>query len=164
MANAPSLVEFDVEFRSRATEDIIIEQYDPAGNVSIKILRPNNRYIYKAHLGELITLKRKNIVVTDPTIRGEMGGRCTCPDGEVIFGGAVPYHGEACGDMACEMETKKELDCYSNIISTSSDDMGEDGGQCICPDGHRYKIAAYKTLPENLACEGGTPGASGVYL
>ena len=166
MADAPSLVEFDVEFRSRATEDIIIEQYDPAGNVSIKILRPNNRYIYKAHLGELITLKRKNIVVTDPTIRGEMGGRCTCPDGEVIFAGAVPNAApwEACGDLACDMATKKELDCYSNVISTDSSEMWNNGGQCICPDGHRYKIAEYRGSPGTLACEGGIPGASGVYL
>jgi hypothetical protein len=167
MADAPTLVEFNIEFRSRAPDDIIIERYDPAGNVDIKKLTPNNRYIYKAHLGELITLKRKNVVVTDPTITGEMGGRCTCPDGEVIFAGAVPdtSSDEACGDLACDMETKKELDCYSNFISYDILEMGNKGGQCICPDGHRYKIAELLGMPAGrLACEGGDPGKSGVYL
>jgi hypothetical protein len=166
MADVPSLIEFNIEFRSRATDDIIIEQYDPAGNVSIKKLRPNNRFIYKAHLGELITLKRKNVVVHDPTITGEMGGRCTCPDGEVILAGAVPDFetGEACGDLACDMATKKDLDCYSNVISVDPDEMLDNGGQCTCPDGYRYKIAALRLNENTLACIGGESGESGVYL
>jgi hypothetical protein len=151
MAKIDSEKEFHIEFRSQASDDVIIEQFVDitGGNVNIKKLRPNNRYIYKAHVGELITLKRKNIVVTDPTISGEMGGRCTCPDGEVIFGGAVPNpdSGEACGDLACDMATKKELDCFRNVISTDSTKMGEHGGQCICPDGHRYKIAELLATP-----------------
>jgi hypothetical protein len=169
MAEFNSSKEFHIEFRSQARDDVIIEQFVDfkGGSVNLKNLTPNNRYIYKAHVGELITLKRKNIVVTDPNIYGEMGGRCTCPDGEVIFAGAVPetIGGEACGDLACAMETKKELDCFRNVISYDWSKMGEHGGQCLCPDGHQYKIAESLAIPRGtLACEGGIPGASGIYL
>jgi hypothetical protein len=168
MAGVDSTQTFHIEFRSHASDDIIIERFVDftGGSVNIKKLTPKNRYIYKAHRGELITLKRKNVVVIDPTITGEMGGRCTCPDGEVIFAGALPdpSSGESCADLACDMATKKELDCFSNVISTDPAEMGPHGGQCICPDGHRYKIAELIATPGTLACEGGTPGASGVYL
>jgi hypothetical protein len=106
-ANVNSLKKFHIEFRSQASDDVIIEQFVDlkGGSKTIKKVPPNNRYIYEAHVGELITIKRKNVVVTDPNIRGEMGGRCTCPDGEVIFAGALPepdYPWEACYDLACD--------------------------------------------------------------